>query len=95
MYSTEYKIGDLVHLSPSDIIYMSNGEDCGVGPCSPTRFGLAVSDSVCGLIIDIKEEPNLHGEILLLVGLQECWMTYAGSEVRPMLKIIGKTGEDK
>ena len=90
MYSTDYKVGDLVHLSPADVVHTWTGENCDAGPVESTRFGLAVEDQVTALIIEIKEEPDVYGEITLLVGLQKCYMTYNGSFNRPELKVINE-----
>jgi hypothetical protein len=92
MYSVNYNIGDLVLLSPSEVIYTNTTHNCESGPAESLRFGLAVDDGVTALILDINEEPNVFGEIMFLVGLQKCYMSYH-AEGRPELKIIGKIGE--
>ena len=91
IYTCDYQIGDLVMLSPADVVQTINSNDCASGP-PQTTLGLAVDDGVTALILEIKETPEFwgHGEITLLVGKLQCYMNYNGPDCRPKLRILGK-----
>ena len=87
MLTDQYIKGDLVCLSPENVVHMWHEPDCSEGPAQPTRFGLAVDDRVTAIVLDIKEDPEYGGEVVLLIGLQRAYMTYPTGQ-RPQLRKI-------
>ena len=87
MYTNKYDIGDLVCLNAGHVVYCYDGVNCDAGPANPTRFGLAVNDFVPAIVLDIKEDPEYGGEILLLIGLQRAYMNYDPGEKPELRKL--------
>ena len=91
MYTSDYKKGDLVMLSPADVIQTINEVDCASCPAY-TTLGVAIDETVTGIILEICETDEYwgHGEITLLIGTMECYMNYQGPHNRPKLRVLGK-----
>ena len=87
MVTDKYEVGDLICLNPSNILHTYDLVDCDSGPAHPHRFGLAVDDGVTAIILDIKEDPNYGGEIVLLIGLQKAYMTFQPGQKPDLRKI--------
>ncbi len=85
MHTLEYSVGDLVCLNAGHVVHCYDDVNCDSGPANPTRFGLTVNDYVPAIILDMKEDPEFGGEILLLVGLQRVYMNYQPGQ-KPELK---------
>lgn len=85
----EYSVGDLILLTPSNIIYSYDYHNCECGPGTPTRFGFSASnDGTPAIIINIKTDPDYGCEIIFLVGLEHYYMTHATPGDLPYLNVI-------
>jgi len=95
MYTNNYDIGDLIKLSPADVVFTFCENDCEAGPSEYSRFGLAVEDNVVALLIDKKEAVEYGGELVFLVGNSRCYMTYEAAGRQPYLNVITISDKEK
>ena len=87
MLTDKYRKGDLVCLSPANVVHIWNDPDVSACEAQPERFGLAVDDHVTAIVLEIKEDVEYGGEVVLLIGLQRAYMTYPAGQ-RPYLRKI-------
>lgn len=91
-----YKVGDLILLTASDIIYSYDMQDCDCAPGTPTRFGFSAdAEGTPAIITGIKNDPEYGCEITFLIGMNYYYMNPVGIYGLPELHLLTQEEEIK